>query len=51
LDNHPGEMVGFDWLQQQRIHGFSATPIIFKGEVLGVIVAFTRQDMPLEARP
>jgi transcriptional regulator with GAF, ATPase, and Fis domain len=44
-------MVGFDWLQQQRIHGFSATPIIFKGEVLGVIVAFTRQDMPLEARP
>jgi transcriptional regulator with GAF, ATPase, and Fis domain len=51
LDNHPGEMIGFDWLQQQRIHGFSATPIIFKGEVLGVIVAFTRQDMPLEARP
>jgi transcriptional regulator with GAF, ATPase, and Fis domain len=51
LDNHPGEMVGFDWLQQQRIHGFSATPIIFKGEILGVIVAFTRQDMPLEARP
>jgi transcriptional regulator with GAF, ATPase, and Fis domain len=51
LDQHSDETPGFDWLQQERIHGFSATPIIFKGEVLGVIVAFTRQDMPAEARP
>jgi transcriptional regulator with GAF, ATPase, and Fis domain len=51
LDRQPGETAGFDWLQQERIRGLSATPIIFKAEVLGIIIAFTRADLPDEARP
>jgi hypothetical protein len=51
LNRHPGETVGFEWLRQERIRGLSATPITFKGEVLGVIIGFTRADLPEEARP
>jgi len=51
LDKEPGEVFGFEWLRQERIRGWGGTPIIFKGEVLGVIMAFTRQDLPEEARP
>jgi transcriptional regulator with GAF, ATPase, and Fis domain len=51
FDGVPQEMVGFDWLQRERIRGVAATPIIFKGETLGVIVGFTREDLPDESRP
>jgi len=51
LDKQPGEMAGFDWLKRERIRGCGATPIIFKGEVLGVIIGFTREDLPDESRP
>lgn len=51
LDKQPGEMVGFDWLRQERILGCGVTPIIFKGEVLGVIIGFTRENMPEQFRP
>ena len=51
LDKQPGEMAGFGWVKQERIHGCAATPIIFKGEVLGVIIGFTRKDLPEESRP
>ena len=51
LDGPTGEMPGFDWLKRERIRGCGATPIMFKGEVLGVIVGFTRQDLPEESRP
>ena len=51
LDQRPGEMVGFDWLRQERIRGCAFTPIIFKGEVLGVLIGFTREDLPAESRP
>jgi transcriptional regulator with GAF, ATPase, and Fis domain len=51
LGKQPGEMAGFDWVKQERIHACAATPIIFKGEVLGVIIGFTRQDLPDESRP
>ena len=51
LEQHPGETVGFDWLHQDGVRGLNATPIIFKSEVLGVIVGFTRSRMPDEARP
>lgn len=51
LDKQPEETVGLDWLKQERIRAFGATPIIFKGEVLGVIVGFSREDMPDESRP
>jgi transcriptional regulator with GAF, ATPase, and Fis domain len=50
-EKQPGETLGFDWLPQERIRALNATPIIFKGEVLGVIVGFTRAQLPEEARP
>lgn len=51
LDPEPTELRGFDWLKQERIRGCGATPILFKGEVLGVIIGFTRNDLPEESRP
>lgn len=51
LDDQVVEMEGFDWIKRERIRGLGATPIIFKGEVLGVIMGFTRQDVSEEARP
>jgi transcriptional regulator with GAF, ATPase, and Fis domain len=51
LDKHPDDMVGFDWLKQERIRGCGVVPIMFKGEVLGLIVGFTRKDMPDESQP
>ena len=38
------------WLTRERIHGFGATPIVYKGEVLGVLCGFTREEPPDEAR-
>ncbi len=51
LEHQPGETVGFDWVKKERIHVCGATPIIFKGEVLGVIAGFTRETPPEESRP
>jgi transcriptional regulator with GAF, ATPase, and Fis domain len=51
LDKHSGEMAGFDWLNQERIRGCGATPILFKNEVLGAIIGFSREDLLEEARP
>jgi len=51
LDQQSEELVGFKWLQRERVHALGATPIIFKGEVLGVIIGFTRQNLPDESRP
>ena len=51
LDKRPNERAEFGWLKQERIYACAATPIIFKGEGLGVIVGFTRQHLPDEARP
>jgi transcriptional regulator with GAF, ATPase, and Fis domain len=39
-------MAGFDWLKQEEIRRASVTPILFNGETLGVIVAFTRKHLP-----
>jgi transcriptional regulator with GAF, ATPase, and Fis domain len=50
-EEHPAETVGFDWLVRERIRAMSATPIQFKGESLGAIVAFSRTEVPAEARP
>jgi len=44
-------MEGFDWLKQERIRRCNAAPIVFKGEVLGVLIGFARDDLPNEARP
>jgi transcriptional regulator with GAF, ATPase, and Fis domain len=51
LDKQPEAMIGFDWLKQERIRGCAAVPIMFKGEVLGFLVAFTREDIPEESQP
>ncbi len=51
LDKMPGELAEFDWLEQEHVWGFNGSPITFKGEVLGVSVAFVREDMPDEALP
>ncbi len=51
LDSQAGEMLGFDWLEREQIRRCGVTPIMFKGEVLGVIIGFTRQDLPEESRP
>lgn len=51
LEHHTDATVGFEWLHAEAIRALSATPIIFKAEVLGVIVGFTREQLPEEARP
>jgi transcriptional regulator with GAF, ATPase, and Fis domain len=51
VSKHPEELIGFDWLKQERIRGCGVTPIVFRGEALGVIVGFTREDLPEESRP
>jgi transcriptional regulator with GAF, ATPase, and Fis domain len=51
LDTRPGELAELGWLEQERIRGFSGSPITFKGEVLGVTAAFVRVAMPVESLP
>ncbi len=51
LARHWDEVAEFGWLCQEEIFGLGATPILFKGEVLGVIVGFTRVNLPEEVRP
>lgn len=45
------ELAGFDWLEQEQIRGCGATPITYKGEILGAIVGFTRATPSEEGRP
>lgn len=49
LDKEPGELAYIDWLKPEKIRGFNGVPIIFKGEVLGVIAVFRRENVPKEA--
>ena len=51
LNEMPGESGELDCLAREQIRGFHGVPITFKGEVLGVMAAFTREDIPDEARP
>jgi transcriptional regulator with GAF, ATPase, and Fis domain len=51
VDRQMDEMVGFDWLRQERIHGCGVVPIMFKGEILGALVGFTRKEVMEETRP
>ena len=46
-----GELAGFEWLISEKIRGCGVTPIVFRGEVLGLIVGFTREDLAEESRP
>ncbi|MBU6401783.1 MAG: sigma 54-interacting transcriptional regulator [Verrucomicrobia bacterium] len=49
LDKNPGELAHVEWLEPERVRGFNGVPIIYKGEVLGVIAVFRRLNVPPEA--
>lgn len=38
-----------DWAKQEGIHGFHGQPIIYQGEILGVLGVFTRAPIPEDA--
>ena len=44
LDKDPGELAYIDWLQREQIRGFNGVPIIYQGEVLGVIAVFSPHE-------
>jgi transcriptional regulator with GAF, ATPase, and Fis domain len=46
LDRDPAELSHIGWLKAERIRGFNGVPIVFKGEVLGVIAVFSRHNLP-----
>lgn len=46
LDRDPAELSHVHWLKTERIRGFNGVPIVFKGEILGVIAAFSRHNVP-----
>jgi len=46
LDQNPGELSYLDWLKPEKIRGYNGVPIIFKGEVLGLIAFFSRANVP-----
>ena len=46
LDKDPGELRHVDWLRSEQVRGFNGVPISYKGEVLGVIAVFSRQNVP-----
>jgi transcriptional regulator with GAF, ATPase, and Fis domain len=51
LDQQLFTIGGFSWLKQERVRGCNAAPIVFKNEILGVIIGFTRKELPDESRP
>ena len=51
LNEKSGDSGELDCLVREQIRGFHGSPITFKGEVLGVLAAFTREDIPDETRP
>ncbi len=51
LAQHRDELVGFDWLESEQIQGFGATPIVFKGEILGAMLGFARAPLDEAGRP
>lgn len=50
LDKQPTMAVP-DWVKEERIRGYTVTPITFKGETMGMIVGFSRDNLADEARP
>ena len=49
LDKDPGELAFIPWLKPEEIRGYNGVPIIYKGEVLGVIAVFSRANVPTGA--
>ena len=50
MDKDAGELAYIPWLKSENIHGFNGVPIIYKGEVLGVIAVFAHHNVPEEAK-
>lgn len=51
LDHDPGDLAdAVDWLRTERIRGFVGAPIIYRGEVLGVVGSFSRVIPPQAMR-
>jgi transcriptional regulator with GAF, ATPase, and Fis domain len=46
LDKSPGELSYVEWLESEQIRGFNGVPIVFKGQMLGVIAVFSRANVP-----
>ena len=46
LDKDPDGLSHIEWLKAERIRGFNGIPIAYKGEVLGVLAAFRRANVP-----
>ena len=46
LDRDPQDLAACGWLESEQIRGFDGVPIIYKGEVLGVLAAFSRANIP-----
>ncbi|MCK9315514.1 MAG: sigma 54-interacting transcriptional regulator [Verrucomicrobia bacterium] len=45
------QIQGLEWLDKKQIRGFAVTPIVFRGEVLGVTAAFTRTALMEIGKP
>jgi transcriptional regulator with GAF, ATPase, and Fis domain len=45
------ELVGVEWTQPERIRAVGIAPIVFKGEILGVLAGYTRQELGEDAWP
>jgi transcriptional regulator with GAF, ATPase, and Fis domain len=45
------EAVGVEWTQPEQIRALGIAPIVFKGETLGVLAGYTRQDLGEDAWP
>jgi transcriptional regulator with GAF, ATPase, and Fis domain len=50
-DNRPISVPGFDWTREAGIRECGIRPIVFKGEVLGALVGFTREQLPEAIMP
>jgi len=49
LENNLDWIARPDWARQEGIQGFHGQPIIYKGEILGVLAVFERELVPDEA--
>ena len=51
LDQQPASPLAPDWIRAERIRAYTITPISFKGEALGAVVAATREPFEEQLRP
>jgi transcriptional regulator with GAF, ATPase, and Fis domain len=49
IETNPAWIVRPDWAKQEGIRGFHGQPIIYKGEILGVLAVFDREPVTNEA--